>query len=277
MAKIDNRLAAHYGQDDLFESILAGLRKMGKDPANLRPEDLAPVDAFHIRGRAATLELGQLAGIAAGSSVLDVGCGLGGSARHLATTFGCRVTGLDLIPAYVQTAARLTELLGMQAQVTFREGSALEMPFPDGSFDLVWSEHVQMNIADKAALLRQIHRVLKPGGRFVFHEILQGSGGEPYFPAPWASDASQSVLIDPAGYRALLEGAGFAVLTWDDKTEESLEWFSQIVQRVRAKGTPPLGVHLLTSASGQETMDNNLLNLQEGRIMVFQGVAQKPA
>ncbi len=275
MSDIERLSVKHYGQRNLGESILAALRRMGKDVDALQPEDLAAVDAFHIRGRAATEELARFCKLGPEHHALDVGCGLGGSARYLALHFGCRATGLDLTPEYVQTAQMLTARLKLADRVDFRLGSALEMPFDDGAFDLVWSEHAQMNIADKPRLYREIHRVLKPGGRFAFHDILQGAGGEPIFPAPWASEASSSALIGPADFRRLLQSLGFDVKRWEDKTAAGRDWFRQRVEAVRAKGLPPLGFHTLIGSIAPQTQENNLRNLDENRIALVQGVLEK--
>ncbi|HEX6363657.1 MAG TPA: methyltransferase domain-containing protein, partial [Albitalea sp.] len=155
-------VTAHYGRPDLLDAIDAALRAAGKDPDRLTPPDLAPVDEFHLRGREATLELARLAQPAHGERAVDVGCGLGGSARHLAHAHGCRVTGVDLTPEYIQLARTLTRRVGLDATVDFRVANALEMPFPDAAFDLAWTEHVQMNIADKRAFYGEIARVLAP-------------------------------------------------------------------------------------------------------------------
>jgi SAM-dependent methyltransferase len=275
MSDIERATAAHYGQRNLGESILAALRRMGKDVNALTPEDLAPVDAFHVRGRAATEELLRACALGPEHHVLDVGCGLGGTARHLALHSGCRVTGLDLTPEYVQAAQMLTARLKLSEQVEFRLGSALAMPFEDASFDAVWSEHAQMNIADKPTLYGEIHRVLKRGGRFAFHDILAGPGGEPHYPVPWAREAAQSALIGPAEFRRLLTGLGFDVKLWEDKTVVGREWFRQRVAAMREKGPPPLGFHTLIGSIAPATLENNLRNLDEHRIVLLQGVLQK--
>jgi SAM-dependent methyltransferase len=275
MSDIERATAAHYGQRNLGESILAALRRMGKDVNALTPEDLAPVDAFHIRGRAATEELLRACALGPEHHVLDVGCGLGGTARHLALHSGCRVTGLDLTPEYVQAAQMLTARLKLSEQVEFRQGSALAMPFEDEAFDAVWSEHAQMNIADKPTLYGEIHRVLKRGGRFAFHDILAGPGGEPHFPVPWAREAAQSALIGPAEFRRLLTGLGFDVKLWEDKTAAGRDFFRNRLAAAQGKGLPPLGLHLLIGAVAQEAQATFLRNCEEGRVAAVQGVLQK--
>ena len=275
MSEIERSTAEHYTQRNLYESIIAALKRMGKTPDQVTAEDLAPVDSFHIRGRAATLELGRLARLGPGDAVLDVGCGLGGSARHLAQAFGCRVTGLDLTPEYIATAEKLTGLLGLSEQVTYRTASALYMPFEDAAFDAVWSEHAQMNIPDKKALYTEIHRVLKPGGRFLFHDILQGTGGDPHFPTPWARAPGHSALIGPADFRVLLQSLGFDIRHWEDKTAEGRAWYTKGMDGMKETAPPPLGSHLLLGAIVVQCMENNLRNLQENRIAVYQGMLEK--
>ena len=275
MSDIERRSIKHYGQRNLGESILAALRRMGKDVDALQPEDLAPVDAFHIRGRAATEELARFCKAAPEHRVLDVGCGLGGTARYLALHFGCRVTGLDLTPEYVDAATMLTARLKLADRVEFRVGSALEMPFEPASFDLVWTEHAQMNIADKPKLYGEIHRVLKAGGRFAFHDVLQGPGGDVYYPVPWATDASHSALIGPAELRKLLQSLGFDVKLWEDKTGPATEYFRKGVQALRGGAKPALGFHTLIGAIFPQTAENQLRNLEEHRIVLVQGVLEK--
>ena len=178
MTRVQAHIEQHYGRGRILDLILEGLRATGKDLARLAPADLAPVDEFHIRGREATVELARRASLTPGLRVLDVGCGLGGSARHLAAEHQCQVTGIDLTQEYVDVANALADLVGLRDRVAYRQASALEMPFDDGSFDIIWTEHVQMNIADKHAFYGEIGRVIRPKGLLLFHDIFLGDGAE---------------------------------------------------------------------------------------------------
>jgi ubiquinone/menaquinone biosynthesis C-methylase UbiE len=273
----DQPVARHYARADLFEAILAALEKAGKDVHALKPADLAPVDEFHVRGREATEELARLSGVRRGKTVLDVGSGLGGSARYLASEFGCQVTGLDLTEDYCRVGTLLNERVGLAGQVTLHQGSALEMPFPAASFDVAWTEHAQMNIADKARLYGEIARVLKPGGRLAFHDIFAGPAGPPHFPVPWAEDASINHLIAPAALRRLLESQGLVIAHWDDVSERARAWYQGAVDRIAKHGPPPLGFHLLMGQTSRAKLDNALRNTAEGRIAFIQAVLEKPA
>ena len=270
-----NDVERHYGRGQIFESIMRALRDMRKDVSKVSPADLALVDEFHTRGRAATIELARRAALTPGLNVLDVGCGLGGSARYLASEHGCRVTGIDLTKEYVDAANALAELVGMKDLVTFHQASALDLPFPDGSFDAVWTQHVQMNIADKRAFYGQIARVLRPRGRLLFHDVFQGPGGALHYPVPWAEDASISCLESPETVRKILEGLGFSVLDWDDKSQMSREWFVTRLAALDVSGPPPLGSHLLMGVTARVKLENNARNLSEQRSVVVQGVLEK--
>ncbi len=145
----DRSVSEHYGHGDLAAKILEALRAASKDPDALTTEDLAPVDQLHARGREATLEFAHLAGITARMRVLDVGGGLGGPARTLASEFGCAVEVLDLTEEFCRTGTTLTTHRGLGDLVSFRHGSALEIPYPDDAgFDVAWTQHSSMNIAD---------------------------------------------------------------------------------------------------------------------------------
>jgi ubiquinone/menaquinone biosynthesis C-methylase UbiE len=265
----------HYARGGLLDAILAGLRESGKDTARLVPEDLAPVDEFHIRGRDATMELAARVRLTPGLRVLDVGSGLGGSARYLAAEHRCAVTGIDLTSDFVEAARALAAMVGMQDAVHFRQASALALPFEDGAFDLVWTEHVQMNIADKRTFYAEIARVLVPGGRLAFHDIFQGGGGEPYFPVPWAGGPSLSSLETVPAVRRMLKQLGFGILDWADKTAYSRDWFAATLEKLKRSWPPPLGTHLLMGANAQAKLENTVKSLQEGRITVIQAVAHK--
>jgi ubiquinone/menaquinone biosynthesis C-methylase UbiE len=269
------RVAHHYGLNGLLDSILDALTATGKDIDRLVPADLAPVDEFHIRGREATLELASRADIEAGMRVLDVGCGIGGSARHLAAEWDCHVTGIDLTREYIEVATALAQRTAMANRVEFHHGSATTLPFEAESFDIVWTEHVQMNIADKAAFYGEIARVLKPCGRLLFHDIFSRNGSEPWYPVPWAGDASISFLARADSIPGILEAAGLQVLEWEDRSADSLSWFENAVSRLRSSGPPPLGLHLLMGASTLPKFENLIRNLQESRITVIQSVAKR--
>jgi len=262
-----------YAREDLLGAIVGALHEMGKDPSRLTPADLAPVDAFHIRGREATVELAALASLTPGLHVLDVGSGLGGSARYLAAEHRVRVTGVDLTGDYVAVARALADMVGLGSSVEFRQGSALDMPLADGSFDLAWTEHVQMNVPDKRAFYAEIARVLVAGGRLVFHDVFQGDGGPVHFPVPWAEDPSTSFLVTPEAARGILADSGFRIRAWADKSRQSLEWFrAGALKRSRPL---PLGLHLLMGRTARAKVENVVRNLDERRIVVLLGAAER--
>ena len=265
----------HYTRSSLGDTILSALREAGKDLEHLTPDDLAPVDEFHSGQRNATVRLAQLARVSGAEDVLDVGCGIGGPSRFLAKAFGCRVTGLDLTAEFVEVANMLARRTGLAGKVTYRQGDALDLPFPDASFDLVWSQNAAMNIADRDRLYAEMRRVLRPAGRLAIQDVAAGPGGEPYYPTPWASDKSISFLFAPEVTREKLERAGFRVVAWHDPTRESLE---QALARAKALETgslPPLGLHILIGPNFPAVSRNMVRNLEEARITLINAVLER--
>ncbi|HJP38046.1 MAG TPA: methyltransferase domain-containing protein [Gammaproteobacteria bacterium] len=272
MSAYDRSVSEYYSKAKLEEQILDALKTTGKNIDELLVDDLAALDEFHIRGRKATEELAQWARIRADYSLLDVGCGLGGTGRYLATVFGCNVSGLDLTEEYCRIAAMLSARVGLKSKTFFRQGSALAMPFADRNFDIVWTEHVQMNIADKTGFYNEISRVLRPGGQFVFHDIFAGNNEELHYPVPWAADNAVSHLIAVEDLRSILSALGYIHVQWEDKSSESAVFFRTVLQRLRGQEWPPVGLHLLMGDDAKTKCENMLGNLQNNRVRVVQAV-----
>ena len=279
MRASESDIQRHYSQGGLLERILAALQAAGQDIEALAVEELAPVDEFHSRGRAATRELAELAAFAPGTRVLDVGSGLGGPARYLASACGCDVTGIDLQPEFCAVARELSRRSGMGGRTRFQQGSALHLPFRDGAFDAVWTVQVQMNIADKRRLYGEIARVLRPGGRFVFQDICAGNGEPLHFPVPWASRPEQSHLIEPEALRALLGQVGLREVLWRDISAENIAWRkAQVAKMAQGRGAAaPLGMHLVLGERAADKSANSARAADEGRIRTVQGLFEKPA
>lgn len=275
MAHIDTLIDQHYGFGRIMEKVDAGLSAAGKDPNALSVDDLAPIDEFHTRGRQSTLEVAALADLAPTDRVLDVGCGLGGTARHLAEAYGCTIIGIDLTQEYIDVGKELTRRVGLDDKVRLRQGSALEIPFDDDSFDVAWTEHVQMNIADKHRFYGEMARVLKPGGKLLFHDIFRGLGRPPVYPVPWAEDETLSALATEADVRATMEAVGLEVLAWIQKVDESLDYFKSVFKRIETDGAPPIGIHLLMGDNAAVKLKNYVQNLTEQRTSVAMGAARK--
>ncbi len=270
-------VTAHYGQHDLTDRVAEALQSAGMGEGILPWEALAPLDQFHIRGAAATTELAERLQLPPDASLLDIGCGLGGPARHLASVYGCSVTGIDLNQSFVDLAAMLTERTGLSKRVHLQQGDALALPFPPASFDFAWTQHVAMNIADRHGLYTGIRTVLKPGGRLAIYDATQGEGGAPHFPVPWARDPAYSVLLTPDAMRAAIEGAGFTILTWDDVTEPSAAWLAEQAKARAAGAKPPsLGLPLVMGPEFGVMSANFGRNLQERRVRLIQAVVQAP-
>jgi SAM-dependent methyltransferase len=275
MSTSERKVSEHYSIDALETQILSALEATGKDLEALTVDDLAPVDAFHIRGRTATEELARWAELRPEHVLLDVGCGLGGTSRYLTSIFGCQVVGVDLTQEYCQVAEMLSARVGLADRTVFRQGNALALPFSDDHFDVVWTEHVQMNIADKAGFYSELRRVLKAGGQLVFHEILAGVRGGLHLPVPWAADTSISHLISENDLQTLLADLDFETVRWEDQTDASVAFFRTAAERVRNEGWMPLGVHLLMGNDAAAKMRNVLRNLEEDRVRVVQAVMKR--
>ena len=268
MTDVLDRVRDHYRATGLTERLKTALAVLGPEDQRLTPQQLSVLDQFHTRGLAATAELAKLAGISAETSVLDVGSGVGGPARFLAATYGCRVTGVDLSKPFVDAARYLTERTGLSGQVSFETGSALALPFDDGRFDVALLQHVAMNISERARLYREIRRVLKPGGRFATFDVVL-NGGEPHYPVPWARTPATSFVLTADATRVAIEPAGFRTLAWQDDTEAAKAWISQL----RASGPPPspnLGV--VMGPDFAQLAANLGRNLLEGRLGILTAV-----
>src|ERR687892_180101 len=259
----------HWGRERLAESILAALAAAGHDRGPLTIDDLAVTDEFHGGGKAATVRLATLLGARPGLRVLDVGGGLGGPARTLAVEFGCHVTVVDLTESYVQAARMLTTRLALDHRVRHHVGNALDLPFHDGAFDVVWTQNSGMNIADKDALYRGFHRVLRPGGLLALQEPMAGPLQPPVFPGRWARDAATSFRRPPAEMRGLIARAGFRERAWDDVTAETAGPAS-------ADAIPAHSAQrLIMGEALDEIIRANHRNRTEGRLVLVQAVFER--
>ena len=266
----------HYTSGDLLARLEARLREDGFDPVRPTAEALAPYNHFHGRGLEATEDMAETLHVAEMEHILDVGSGLGGPARYMAARFGCRVSGVDLTAEFCDVARHLTALLGLEERVSISHGDALAMPFADAAFDGAYSMNVSMNIADKRALYREIHRVLKPGAWLMLSEAAQGPGGEPDFPTPWARTASSSFLATEAETRANLEACGFAIESLRDTTEAALAYGARSRALVEA-GEKPLhrAVSLIHGALAEDAAANSARALKERRAVPIELLCRK--
>ena len=258
----------HYRASGLVERLKTALAAFGPDEQRLAPQQLASLDQFHTRGLEATVELAKLAGIAADMSVLDVGSGVGGPARFLAATYGCRVTGVDLSEAFVEAARYLTQRTGQSERVSFANASALALPFDDGHFDVALLQHVAMNISDRARLYQEIQRVLRPGGKFALYDVVL-KGGDPHYPVPWARTPATSFLLTAAATGEAVEAAGFRKLAWQDDSEAAKVW---IAQRRAAAPPPSPNLGVVMGPDFAQLAANLGRNLMEGRLGILAAV-----
>ncbi|MCH8892966.1 MAG: methyltransferase domain-containing protein [Chloroflexi bacterium] len=275
MPSYEQSISDQYGQSDLSSKILTALQDAGKDIDSLTTNDLSSFDQHHSGGLAATRELASLVGLREGIRVLDVGSGVGGPARTLATEYGCDVTGIDLTEEYCLAAEMLTARLGLEARVRFHCGSALDMPFDDGTFDVVWMQNSSMNIPDKENLYSEVRRVLRIGGSLATQDVLSGAVEPLYYPVPWAADSSLSSMIGAEDLRNLLGQLGFIESAWIDGTELAMKSAKERVAAASAESPSPISQVLFVSQDVRETMENTLRNYEEGRALIVMSVFER--
>jgi SAM-dependent methyltransferase len=268
MTDTTDSVRAHYDGPGLVDRIKAALAQVAPEGEPVTVAQLASLDPFHTRGILATADLAGAADLTPADRVLDLGCGVGGPARYLASTFGCHVTGVDLSPSFIEAAIYLTARCGLDDRVMLNVGNALNISCEDSVFDCVFLQHVAMNIADRAALYAEVRRVLKPGGRFATYDVVL-KGGAAIYPAPWARDASTSFLLGAEDTRAALEGAGFTATLWRDDTQTALEWFKAAIANPPPAG-PNLGI--IMGPEFRATAGNLGRSIGEGHLGILSAV-----
>jgi len=262
-------LTTHYSARDIEARILAGIRAAGLNPdQRLLPEDLGALDHFHTGGVRASRELLEAAQIRGDDCVLDIGSGLAGSARLLASAAGCRVDCIEMSPDYCAGAVLLNRLTGLEDRIDVYQGSALDLPFADDSFDVVWMQNVGMNIADKWRLYGEIARVLKPGGRYAFQEMTAGNATTSYFPLPWATDPADNFLVSADEMRSILGGCGFIAELFEDTTDSHL---SRTASNATTAVPGQLGLAVFVDDLAQKAA-NARRSLEEGQVRLVRGV-----
>jgi MPBQ/MSBQ methyltransferase len=271
---LEQEVARHYGRGDITKPILDGLKSAGVDIDSLSLEDLAPVDEFHIGGRAASEYVLAKLALTPDDHVLDIGCGIGGTSRYMAKAFGCRVSGIDLTPEFIDTARSLNERTGLADRVAFEVASALDLPFEDATFDAAITFHVAMNIKDRPKLYAEAARVLKPGTKFCIYDVMRGKTGTLRYPTPWAETAETSHLTSPDEMQDLLAEAGFTVDEVEDRSEFGIAFFRRRLAAA-AEGPPPIGLHLLMGPTAREKFSNLLQSLEAGAVAPVVMIARR--
>lgn len=272
----DQDVSLHYTHGNLVGAIRDGLTALGKTTDSVTVDDLAPVDEFHIGGRSASEDFLSQLGFVPDAHVLDLGCGLGGAARFVASRYRCWVTGIDLTEEYVEAGKALCGWVGLGDRVSLRCGSALSLPFADSAFDGAYMLHVGMNIEDKAKLCAEVGHVLRPGAVFGIYDVMRMGDGDLAYPVPWATTAAASFVAPPERYKNALKTAGFSLVAERSRRDFALAFFDQLrAKTAAAGGPPPLGLHVLMGKTTPVKLQNMVANITAGRIAPVELIARK--
>jgi SAM-dependent methyltransferase len=269
-------ISDHWGIGDVYARIMQAMEAASISPDTVTVEQLAPVDHFHARGFPATVELADTLPIQAGDHIVDIGCGIGGPARYLAERFGCRVSGVDITEPFVEAANKLTALLNMEGQVEVELGDGQHLPYSDAMFDGGYTQHVTMNIADRAGFFGEAFRVLKPGAFFALTEHGLGPEGNPHYPLPWSEDGSGAYLVTPLDTVAYLEGAGFVDVEVTNTGAKYLAGYRRAMELAAQGALPPFGTQILMGQTAPAKTKNAARNIEEGRTHPVQVICYKP-
>ena len=259
-------IAQHYEQDGLLEAVEAALSSCGTAAVRLSLDELGEFDELHVGGRSATAALAEQLAPAGRGPLLDIGCGIGGTARYLAGAHGFQVTGVDLTPSYCRVARYLTSAVGLGQRARFVVGDGVKLPFASGLFAVATSLHAAMNIADKAAFYAEVRRMLAPDGQFALYDLLAGPIAGVRYPVPWADDSESSFLIGPADLTDLLQRVGFQVVERIDRSAGAKASFSDQENPPHRSALARAGVRLLLGKDYRAKMANLRDNLLEDRI-----------
>lgn len=271
MENLNQNIENHYLKEKLYEDIVDRLIEQEIDLNEVKRADIAGADEFHVRGAAVSKELAESINLE-GSTILDVGCGLGGPCRMLADEYNCQAIGIDLSKEYIRTANGLSKLVKLDNKTSFVQGDATSLPFDDKTFDVVWTQHVQMNIPDKKKLYSEISRVLKSGGHFLYYDIFKKGHGEINYPVPWASKSEMCFLFKETDMDDFLTQFGLTKEQFKDQTQAGIDFFNALVANLKEFGPPKMGLNVLMGETTKPKLMNLLNHLKSGKLELKSGV-----
>ncbi|MBU1341921.1 MAG: class I SAM-dependent methyltransferase [Proteobacteria bacterium] len=274
---MESTVKDHYNSDDLVQQIKTALVKAGISHSALTIKDLSPIDQLHTGGALSSINLFKKAGLNPGDFVLDAGCGMGGSARLLADQFNCKVFGIDLTDKFIEAAKFLTQCTGLEKSIDFQQGSVLDLPYEDNTFDVVLCQHILMNIKDKSTATKEFFRVLKPDGKLILHEITKGKNNDLVLPVPWASKPSISFLESWDILSEILERQGFQTVFCTDETLAACTLLEKvkILTQKRIDSPPPLNPGLIFGDNAKFFRNNMHTNFKKNAICLIEAVLKK--
>lgn len=248
-----------------LDRIERGLASLGIGPGGpIRPEQLFALDQWHYHGTEAIAAAARKLGLGPGSHVLDVGSGVGGPARFLAHTTGCRVTAIELQEPLHEIALDLTRRSGLAGRVTHLCGDALTLTLPSGAYDSMVSWLAILHIPDRPRLLARLADALRSGGGCYIEDLCRR--------APFASrdlaDLHRVVcgvtVTSPEDYVRDLHGAGFADVVATDLTGDWAPYAAGRLAAWRQNRAAYARIHGEGAYAAQETFYAVIARLYDG-------------
>lgn len=274
---MDDPITDHYDRPDLIVRIETALAEIGASPQTVTAGQLAPIEEFHVGGRAATEALFRELDVKPVERALDIGCGTGGTSRFAAANCGCVVEGLDLTDSFIRAGRTLNGWLKLDNKVHLHHASALDMPFEAGRFDVAWMFHVGMNIPARDVLFGEAFRVLKPGARLLVYDLMRGEDETSplSFPVPWSGTPDTSFVAPPREYEAAAQAAGFRVDRMAPRRDLADAFFAHAAAQA-GKPRPPVSIALLMGETAPDKFANLKRNYETGRILPVAMFCSKP-
>jgi ubiquinone/menaquinone biosynthesis C-methylase UbiE len=254
-----------------YQLILGAIEKMGISKEDITRKHTSAFDEFHVRGRAVSEELFSQIELNKDSLVLDLGCGLGGTCRMLAEKHDCIVHGIDYSEQHIETANSLSELIGLNGQIIFKQGDATNLPYPSEQFELIITQHVQMCIADKEKLYSEVKRVLKKGGCFIYYDVLKKSDDSLNYPLPWVDSELNNHLISSDQLKELLHSHNFTRISSQDQTQKGVDFLSSFLAKAEKKPAILTGQKILMGNNALKRVTNLYQALKDGSLALESG------
>ncbi|GAA5134168.1 class I SAM-dependent methyltransferase [Thalassotalea piscium] len=270
-------IANHYTHGNLLNAIKIALSKAGHTLDSVSAEQLTAIDEFHIGGREATTQLLNGITFAAEAQLLDIGCGLGGTTRYLASHYTSYVTGIDLTAEYIKVAQVLNQKLGIAERINLLQASATSLPFADDSFDGVTMLHVGMNVADKQALFADVFRCLRENSLFLIYDVMKTNKDTVNYPLPWASTSDTSYLSSLDSYQRKLKAVGFNVVAINSRKDFALDYFKRQSGKIATNGVKPLlSLHTLIQDNAKLKFSHLIDQISSNALTPIEIIVKKP-